>query len=218
MAPGRRDRRSPRSSARLRCRPALLTGGDGARRPTPPQPRGTGRGAAEGPGRTAPGRRHGLAAAHARRGCPGAADRAHGATDAGRPAPLAAARTARPCRPPARVPLAPALARAPRGTVPARDAASTEGGTVSGTIRVRGDAVEWRQVDDEIVALDRLAGEYLALTGSGAVLWSLLLEGATEPELTAALLARFDVEQGVAAADVTAFVAGLEARGLLERR
>ncbi|CAB4934217.1 unannotated protein [freshwater metagenome] len=89
---------------------------------------------------------------------------------------------------------------------------------MSGTIRVRGDAVEWRQVDDEIVALDRLAGEYLALTGSGAVLWSLLLEGATEPELTAALLARFDVEQGVAAADVTAFVAGLEARGLLERR
>jgi hypothetical protein len=85
-------------------------------------------------------------------------------------------------------------------------------------IRVRQEAIEWRQVDDEIVALDRHAGEYLALTGSGAVLWPLLVGGATEPQLTDALVARYDVEPGIAAADVAAFVAGLEVRGLLERR
>jgi hypothetical protein len=84
------------------------------------------------------------------------------------------------------------------------------------TIRLREDAVEWRAVDDEIVALDRGAGEYIAVTGSGAVLWPLLVAGTSRAALTGELSARYDVEHETAARDVDRFVDTLAARGLLE--
>ena len=89
---------------------------------------------------------------------------------------------------------------------------------MNGTVRLNEDVVEWRQVDDEIVALDRTANEYIAITGSGALLWPLLLAGATEEALAQALVDRFGVGREVAATDVGRFVADLAARGLLEHR
>ena len=86
----------------------------------------------------------------------------------------------------------------------------------STTIRLRDGAVEWREIDGEIVALDRLAGEYVAVTGSGALLWPLLVAGATRDALAGALVGRFDVEPETAAHDVDRFVEKLAARGLLE--
>lgn len=84
-------------------------------------------------------------------------------------------------------------------------------------IRLRDGAVEWREIDGEIVALDRGAGEYVAVTGSGAVLWPLLVAGTTRAALAEALTGRFDVEPETAERDVGRFVETLEARGLLEQ-
>lgn len=86
------------------------------------------------------------------------------------------------------------------------------------TIRLRDELIEWREIDAEIVALDRGAGEYIAVTGSGAVLWSLLVAGTTRRALAETLVARFDVELAIAHRDVERFVAALAERGLLEQR
>jgi len=79
-------------------------------------------------------------------------------------------------------------------------------------------AVEWREVNGEIVALDVRAAEYIAVTGSGAGLWPSLAAGATHAELIALLVDRYDVDEATAAADVTAFLEALAARGLVTSR
>jgi len=85
------------------------------------------------------------------------------------------------------------------------------------TIRLRDGAVEWREIDGEIVALDRRAGEYVAVTGSGALLWPLLVSGTTRGALAGTLAERYHVEPETAARDVDRFVDTLAARGLLEQ-
>ncbi len=67
------------------------------------------------------------------------------------------------------------------------------------------------------MALDRSESVYLAINPTGAALWPALVRGATVDELVGILLQRFDVEAGQARADVTAFVAELDGRDLLER-
>jgi hypothetical protein len=86
------------------------------------------------------------------------------------------------------------------------------------TIRLRDELIEWREIDGEIVALDRPAGEYIAVTGSGATLWPLLVAGTTTAALADALSTRFDVEPATAGRDVERFVSTLAARGLIEER
>jgi hypothetical protein len=86
------------------------------------------------------------------------------------------------------------------------------------TIRLRDELIEWREIDGEIVALDRQAGEYIAVTGSGATLWPLLVAGTTAAALAGALSSRFDVEPATAGRDVESFVSALAARGLIEER
>jgi hypothetical protein len=54
------------------------------------------------------------------------------------------------------------------------------------------------------------------VNGSGRVLWELLAEPRTEAELTAALVARYEIDEARAAADVAGFVADLRRRGILE--
>jgi hypothetical protein len=82
-------------------------------------------------------------------------------------------------------------------------------------VRLRSEGVEWRSVEDEVVVLDGDAGEYIAVTGSGAALWPLLLEGASRAALVDELRSRFDVDEATAARDVESFVSELAERGLL---
>lgn len=77
------------------------------------------------------------------------------------------------------------------------------------------DAVSWREVDGEVVALDLRAGDYLAINGTGTLLWRALADGASPDGLRQLLTERFGVPDERAAADVAAFTAALEARGLL---
>jgi len=84
------------------------------------------------------------------------------------------------------------------------------------TFRLRDGSVEWRMVDDELVALDTQGSMYLAGNRSAAALWPKLVEGASREQLVAALLERFDVDMDQASGDVDAFLANLRERGLLE--
>jgi len=82
-------------------------------------------------------------------------------------------------------------------------------------LRLREEDLSWRQIDAEIVAVDVTKSTYLSANESGAVLWSLLVDGATRAELATALQDRYDIDRDRAEADADAFVAALESRGLL---
>lgn len=82
-------------------------------------------------------------------------------------------------------------------------------------VKLRPDAVEWRLVDDEVVALDLTRSTYLGINPSGAAIWPLLADGATFEAMGARLVERFGIGPEQAAADVDAFVADLRARGLV---
>lgn len=84
-------------------------------------------------------------------------------------------------------------------------------------VRVRADAVDWREVDGQVVVLDRTGSVYLAVNGSGVMLWPAVIEGATRADLVKILLDAYDVDPSRATADVDAFVGSLSERNLLER-
>ena len=77
------------------------------------------------------------------------------------------------------------------------------------------DDIDWREIDGEVVVLDRREGRYLAINPSGAVLWPALVEGASEDALVERLAERYRLERDRARADVRAFLDWLRARGLL---
>jgi len=82
-------------------------------------------------------------------------------------------------------------------------------------LKIDSSAVEWRLVEGEIVALDVNRREYLAVNASGARLWTLLADGATEEALVESLAGDHGLPPPEAAADVAAFLSPLRERGLL---
>ena len=82
-------------------------------------------------------------------------------------------------------------------------------------LKLRDDALEWRALEGEVIALDNATRRYLATNPSGTVLWEALAEGATREDLVAALRGRFDVDEATAARDVDAFVAAVRSENLL---
>jgi coenzyme PQQ synthesis protein D (PqqD) len=92
----------------------------------------------------------------------------------------------------------------------------TESGSLDKTLHLREDAVAWRLVGDEVVALDVRRSTYLGLNRTGAVLWTALAKGATRRQLVALVLERFDVGPEEAARDIETLLTDLADRGLLE--
>jgi hypothetical protein len=82
--------------------------------------------------------------------------------------------------------------------------------------RLRTDGLNWRQIDDEIVALDGRGGFYVAINGSGALLWPSLARGSTREQLVSLLVDAYGIEESRAAADTEAFVRSLGDQGLLQ--
>ena len=82
--------------------------------------------------------------------------------------------------------------------------------------RLRGEGLEWRGVEGEIVALDLPADRYLGLNRSGAVLWQALVQGASAAELADRLVGEFEIDRSQAERDVRQFIAVLQAQGVLE--
>lgn len=84
-------------------------------------------------------------------------------------------------------------------------------------LRLRTEELSWRAIDGEIVAVDVSDSTYLSANASGTLLWEMLAAGASRPELAERLVARFGIDRQRADADVDAFIAALESRGLLAR-
>lgn len=82
-------------------------------------------------------------------------------------------------------------------------------------LTLRPGELEWRQIDDEIVALDVRSASYLTLNGTGALLWRMLAAGATRSDLVDALVDDYDVMPVTAAADIDAFLTTLAQQALL---
>ena len=84
-------------------------------------------------------------------------------------------------------------------------------------LRLRPSALEWREIEGEIVAVDLQKSVYLAANRSGAVLWPALAEGTTRAALVTKLVDEYRLDPESAAADVDAFLDALADQGLLER-
>ncbi|MFN2609329.1 MAG: PqqD family protein, partial [Actinomycetota bacterium] len=67
------------------------------------------------------------------------------------------------------------------------------------------------------VALDVARSSYIGINKTGAVLWPLLAKGADEDERVAAVVAKFDIDEPTARADIASFIDGLMQRELLEK-
>jgi len=83
------------------------------------------------------------------------------------------------------------------------------------TLSLREQDLDWRDIDDEIVALDAQGSVYLAVRGSGAVLWRLLARPTTRESLVETLVETYDIDSATARDDVAEFLATLSERGLL---
>jgi coenzyme PQQ synthesis protein D (PqqD) len=83
-------------------------------------------------------------------------------------------------------------------------------------LRLRSESLEWREIEDEVIAIDIRNSSYLSANGSGLVLWRELAEGTTRELLIERLAETFGIEIDRAAADVDHFLADLRSRGLLE--
>jgi Coenzyme PQQ synthesis protein D (PqqD) len=72
-----------------------------------------------------------------------------------------------------------------------------------------------RRVGDEIVVLDLEKSKYLAVEGSGVLLFEALQRGCERDDLVAALVAAFEVDELTASRDVDAFLGQLRTANML---
>ena len=87
--------------------------------------------------------------------------------------------------------------------------------TLSNAVAPVGESIEWREIDGEIVLLDRRVSECIALNHAGSLLWPPIAEGTTRDCLVGMLVGRFGITTEQASADVDAFLADLTRRGFL---
>lgn len=83
------------------------------------------------------------------------------------------------------------------------------------TLRLREGDLDWREIDDEIVVLDGRDAVYLAVHGSGTLVWRLLREPTTKDALVEAVVAAYEIDHERASDDIDAFLATLSERELL---
>ena len=82
-------------------------------------------------------------------------------------------------------------------------------------LRLRSDAIAWREIDGETVLLDLRTSTYLAVNASATLLWRLLADGTSAEMLAAALVDEYDIAPDEASADVEAFLQDCRERELL---
>ena len=80
---------------------------------------------------------------------------------------------------------------------------------------LRSDDLTWTSTDQGVTVLDMVTARYMQLNKSGALLWELLSDGASEDELVGALRERFGIDDARARADVVAFLSALRDRDFL---
>jgi Coenzyme PQQ synthesis protein D (PqqD) len=87
---------------------------------------------------------------------------------------------------------------------------------MSGQLRLRDTDLAWRNVDDEMIAIDVRESTYLTANDSGSLLWSALAAGTTRGELASRLVDAYGIDAEKAAADVDSFLNDLRERDLLD--
>ncbi len=83
-------------------------------------------------------------------------------------------------------------------------------------LKLREDALHWRAIENEVVAVDLRTSEYVGINRTGALLWEDLASGATHETLVQRLSDAYGVDPTVAAGDVDGFVDSLRKLDLLE--
>jgi hypothetical protein len=83
-------------------------------------------------------------------------------------------------------------------------------------IRLKTRALEWREIDGELVALEADSSVYLAANPAATLLWRRLAEGATRDELCDALVSEYAIERALAERDVDVVLAQARAFHVLE--
>lgn len=82
--------------------------------------------------------------------------------------------------------------------------------------RLRESAIDWLDVDGDVVALDSEQSVYLSTNESGSALWRALAAGATRHELAQQLVSTYDIDHERAFADVDKFLDMVTEQNLLE--
>jgi hypothetical protein len=77
------------------------------------------------------------------------------------------------------------------------------------------ESLTWREVDGEIVILDRRNWMYMGINGSGMLLWKQILEGASRPQLVECLRDEYEIDEEAARHDVEVFLEMLSSHNLL---
>jgi hypothetical protein len=83
-------------------------------------------------------------------------------------------------------------------------------------LRLRAEDLVYQESDGETVLLDLRTSTYLVVNPTGTVVFPALVDGATREQLLESVVDAFDVGAERAGADLDAFLADLEGRGLLE--
>lgn len=73
----------------------------------------------------------------------------------------------------------------------------------------------WRQIQGDVVVVDLRNSEYFSLTASAQHLWPLLARGTTAEELSASLVAEYEIPAETARQDVHLLCEDLRHRGVL---
>lgn len=84
-------------------------------------------------------------------------------------------------------------------------------------LSLRPEALDWVDVEGEIVVLDTERSVYLGLNPEGVALWRMLAMGTTQQELESGLVNTFGITPARAESDVEAFLGRLTELGLLVR-
>lgn len=85
-----------------------------------------------------------------------------------------------------------------------------------GKFQLRAEALEWREVEGQIVALDLRASRYFSVNRTGAAVWPALVAGANRDELCRTLTEEFGIVRKIAERDLDSFLTSLSERELLE--
>lgn len=81
---------------------------------------------------------------------------------------------------------------------------------------LREEDLSWREAGGTVIVLDHRSWMYLRLNDSAASLWNALADGANADGLASALVDRYGIDAGQAAADSEAFLRMLAERQLLK--
>lgn len=83
-------------------------------------------------------------------------------------------------------------------------------------MKLRSEDLTWREIEGEAILLDLRSSTYFRTNTTGTLLLQSLVDGTTRDALIALLAAEFELDRHQAEHDVDAFLADMEARGLLD--